>query len=573
MNLNKNLHWILYCIFIFSCAKISQPTGGPKDTIPPILISSVPRIEQTEYKGKTIELTFNEIITVNNPKEQLIITPAIGKDFKVEARQTKVLVTLEKPLQDSTTYAFNFRDAIRDVTENNPVRNLRIPFSTGSHIDSMTVEGTVLSMMSQRQLKDVTVAIQPYSDTFSIIRHPATYFTKSDEKGVFKLDNLKPGLYKLYAISDQNRNLIVDSKNEAYAFKRDSILLTEDISNLQLNLINLDIRPLKLTSARPYNTYFNLKTSKNLRTFNIQTEDSVDLYATYGADRSNILIYNSLAGRDSLRIRAILTDSINHQVDTTLYVKFSDKNPTPEKFSTQINATHLLADKGQLKIKLTFTKPIRTINFDSITFAVDSLHSISFNTPDITYTEDTRQMTITKTFDRALYIIPEPAPPSSQPKKDSLTQRNKSDMRANRKQPKLVIKNRLTLGKGAFISIENDSSESILQNITPARTEDLGIISATVKPSKDKVIIQLLNKAKLITNEAIHTTAATFQDLPPDEYVLRLIIDKNGNGRWDPGNYLENEEPEEIHYWKDEKGGREVKLKANFEIGPLLITY
>lgn len=146
-------------------------------------------------------------------------------------------------------------------------------------------------------------------------------------------------------------------------------------------------------------------------------------------------------------------------------------------------------------------------------------------------------------------------------------------MRANRKQPKLVIKNRLTLGKGAFISIENDSSESILQNITPARTEDLGIISATVKPSKDKVIIQLLNKAKLITNEAIHTTAATFQDLPPDEYVLRLIIDKNGNGRWDPGNYLENEEPEEIHYWKDEKGGREVKLKANFEIGPLLITY
>jgi uncharacterized protein (DUF2141 family) len=568
MNLKKNLHWLIYLLFVCSCARQSQPMGGPKDTIPPILLSSIPAQEQINYKGKTLELNFDEIVSLQNPKEQMIITPSIGKEFKAEVRQRKVLITFENPLSDSTTYTFNFREAVKDVTESNPAKNLKIAFSTGSYIDSMSIEGLVFHAIQQKPMKDVTVAIQPYNDTFNIFKHPATYFTKSDEKGVFQIENLKPGLYTIYAVADQNKNLIADPKNEAYGFKRDSILLDENKKNLLLNLVRLDIRPLKLTSARPYNTYFNIKATKNLKDFKIETEDSTDVYSAFGPDRANILVYNSFPGKDSVRIRTVLSDSLNNRVDTTFYMKFSEREATPEKFQMDLSDPTVLADKGEIKLTLTFSKPLKELNFDSIFFNVDSLNVIPFTAKDVDYNEPERKLTLRKHFDPALYVVPEQAPEQPVINKEEIKEKKKTKQSTTPK-----VKNRLLLGKGAFISIEQDSSGRLVQTISPRRTPDLGVISAELKQAPQTAIIQLLNKSKLLVGEVIHKKNAVFNDLPPDEYVLRIIVDRNGNGVWDPGNYLLREEPEEIHYWKDEKGVREIKLKANFEIGPLLITY
>jgi hypothetical protein len=95
---------------------------------------------------------------------------------------------------------------------------------------------------------------------------------------------------------------------------------------------------------------------------------------------------------------------------------------------------------------------------------------------------------------------------------------------------------------------------------------------AEAKAADNKVILQLVNQ-KLEVIQSIHGNKATFSDLVPSEYLLRIIIDKNGNGEWDAGNYLKREEPEPIIYYETEKHERSIKLKANFEIGPLLITY
>jgi uncharacterized protein (DUF2141 family) len=568
MNRLFKLFWFIYALFLISCARQSSPTGGPKDTIPPVLIKAIPGNEAINFKGKSIELTFSELVALANAKEQIIIAPTVGKDFEVDVRNNRVVLNFEKDLQDSTTYTFNFRDAVQDVTEKNPVRNLKLAISTGTYIDSMSVEGTVFNILQQKELKDVTVAIQAYNDTFNILKHPATFFTKSDEKGNFKIENLKPGLYNLYAFQDQNKNLIVDSRSEAYGFLKDSVLLDDNIKKIEIGLVRLDTRPLKITSARPYNTYFNIKTSKNVKAVTITAADSSDIYYSFGADNANLQIYNTLVDKDSTLINVSLEDSIQNRIDTTLYGKFLKREIDPEKFDYKIDETSLLADKGIFKAIITFTKPLKEVDFDSIRFTIDSTKILSFTQEDLFYDEPRKILTLTKKFDKNFYAVEEEGT-----EKPNVSNKTIADTTKSKTNQKPGIKNEFYLGYAAFISVEQDSSKQSKQSITPARTEDLGMIIAELEQTKSNIIIQLIDKEQKIIAAARNKSPVSFEDLNPGEYLLRIILDRNGNGVWDPGNYLRKEEPEEIYYYENETQQREIKLKANFELGPLLITY
>src|SRR5688572_1967904 len=203
MNIVKHIHWLIYSLFVLACARQTTPTGGPKDSIPPTLINSLPKQGQVNFKGKTIELTFSETIILNNPKEQLLITPSLGDKYVIKAKKNQVVLTLEQDLQDGTTYAINFREAIQDITEKNPAEMLKIAFSTGSYIDSLSIEGNVYDLLKTTDIKDATVALYQL-DTFDIFKHRPTYVTKSDAKGKFKIENLKPGKYFIYGMEDKN---------------------------------------------------------------------------------------------------------------------------------------------------------------------------------------------------------------------------------------------------------------------------------------------------------------------------------------------------------------------------------
>lgn len=219
--MSKILRWVLYVFLLTSCARQSAPTGGPKDTIPPVLVRAIPPNEAINFNDKEIQLLFSETVILNAPKEQLIVTPTIGKEYKIVNRKNSVILTFEDPLEDSTTYTFNFRESVQDITEKNPVRNLQLAYSTGTYIDSLSIEGTVFDMLRGKEIKDATVALHVENDTFNILEDPASYFTKTDEKGKFKISHLKPDNYYLYAFEDKNRNLIVNSRTESYGFKSD----------------------------------------------------------------------------------------------------------------------------------------------------------------------------------------------------------------------------------------------------------------------------------------------------------------------------------------------------------------
>lgn len=117
MNLRQLPCLLIYLLFCLSCAKQGMPTGGPKDSIPPKLISTNPSQKQLNFKGKELTFTFSENVTVINPKEQIIVTPSINKEFNATAKNKVVTFTFERDLSDSTTYSINFRDAVKDITE------------------------------------------------------------------------------------------------------------------------------------------------------------------------------------------------------------------------------------------------------------------------------------------------------------------------------------------------------------------------------------------------------------------------------------------------------------------------
>jgi hypothetical protein len=561
MNLNKHLHWIIYIVFFTSCARQSSPTGGPKDTIPPILIGSIPRNETVNFKEKTIELTFSETVILNNPKEQIIITPTAGKKYEIKTKKNKVVLTLENNLEDSTTYTFNFREAIQDINEKNPAKNLQLALSTGTYIDSLSIEGTVYDYIKDVEFEDAIVAIHEKNDTFSILKHPATYFTKSDEKGIFKISHLKSSTYYIYAIDDKNKNLVADTKSEFYGFKKDSIVLTNNIKKLSLGLIFLDARPLKFNSSRPYNTYFNIKTSKNIKRYELTSPDSLELYSCFGEDQANIRLYNNLGQRDSIQLKIVLHDSIGNSTDTIMFAKFNTRDVTPEKFSYEIKETFLHKNKGILNASILFSKPLKEFNTDSIIFKIDSTKSVTITPEDLNYDEPHRTLAIQKEVDVNLFI-------DTIDDKDTIALTDS----ANHKPAKPKLLYELYLGKGAFISIEQDSSKVDKETIKPVTQEDLAIIQVQISTNKSHYIVELLSKNYTLLKTIKNQSSLKFEDLQPGEYLIRVISDDNKNGEWDPGNYLLRKEPEVIKYYKSEKGLRTIPVKADWDVGPMLIT-
>lgn len=564
----KNTHWLislLLALFALGCARQTTPTGGPKDSIPPTLISSSPRQGALNFKGKTIELTFSEAIILNNTREQLIITPGLDKEIDARAKKNQVVLNLDEDLKDNTTYTINFREAVQDITEKNPALMLKLAFSTGNYLDSLSIEGNVYDLLKGTEIKDATIALCE-SDTFDIFKHKPIYITRSDDKGKFRLENLKPGTYFVYGLEDKNKNLIVDSKTESYGFIRDAFDLSQNIMGISIPFIRLDSRPLKLTSARPDGTYFNIKTSKSLIDYEIKAGDD-NIISSFGDDYSNVRIYNTFNDKDSIAARFIAKDSINNKLDSTFYVKFGTRKVDPEPFDVVINHINVIGTKGAIEGKITFSKPVLSINFDSIFYVLDSANRISFTQQDITWDSLRNILFIQKSFDRNLL-------PKEDAKQPGGGQAQRSIQNgATKKSAKSLKQNQFYFGQSAFISIEHDSSKQISEIVTPTKLEDTGVLIVEIQTSASHFFVELLTKDLQVIKTKRNARKISFEDLKPGDYQIRLIIDGNNNGSWDPGNFYKSQPPEEIFFYRNEKNVPVVNLKANWELGPLLIKH
>jgi hypothetical protein len=532
---------LVITFFIISCAKQSTPTGGPKDTIPPTLIGSIPSEKQKLFKSKQLELEFSELIVLNNPKDQIIITPSIGKDYKITSKKKTAIISLDKPLADSTTYTINFRDAIQDITEKNPARNLHLAFSTGEYIDSLSISGSVQELLTDKAVKDATVSLYQ-NDTFNIFKHRPTYMTKADAKGIFKLENLKAAKYWIYAYDDKNRNLIIDSKSESYGFISKPIILTKNVDQIKIPIQHLDARELKVTSARAYGTYFNIKTSKYIKDFSA-TSDTSKIFASFGDDASNIKIYNSFKTQfDSLRMNLTIADSINNKLDTVIYLKFSNRKAEKEKFSQTIDENLIETNKNISQIKLRFSKPIQTINLDTAYLELDTLNKIPITKENMKWNSHLNQVEIATTVDKKIFS-------------------------ADKKKP---TKRNLVISKASFISIENDSSQRISEAPKILKEDDLAVLLIKAKSNSNAFIVQLLDKNYNVIKSVKNSREIRFENIQPGGYIIRLITDINENGQQDFGNFNLKEQPEPVHFLSNRKRRSHFKSKSKLGSWPIV---
>ncbi len=552
---------ILFVQLACSCAQQGVPTGGEKDSQPPQLLESQPQNRQTLYRGNQVTLVFDEFIQLNNPREQIIIVPPLDKKkLEVTSRKNRFILRFNQALKDSTTYNINFRETIQDITERNPVKNLKLAFSTGPDVDTLSISGTVRRHLTNEPQENCVIALLPWSDTANIFKQTPLYFTLSDKNGVYQLDNIKKGKYLIYTFNDKNKNLIVDSQLETFGFKSQPIELKDNNLTVQLTVLKLDMRPLRLASARPVGNQFIIRFNKGFRDISLQVQDTTLNIFYSQPEPSTISIYRSFDLQDSLQLKISCTDSLQNKVDTAIYLKFSKQGMLPEKFNLQLDKVNYHTQSRLLTAEIRFNKPVVKSLADSIIVYADTLHAISFSQTDFTWNKTHTQTSITKTLETPLNF--EITPRQRRKQKTDLSQKDKT------KEPDYrQLINHLILKRATFISAENDSSTATFASIKKITPEDQATILYNVD-SETIALVEAYTKNQVMATSK--TKTGRFSNLPPDTYRLRAYIDTNQNGVWDWGNFYLRQEPEPVWFYY-ENNTADIPAKANWEIGPLWI--
>jgi len=530
-------------LLLTACANIAMPTGGPRDKTPPELLSSSPHNNQLNFNGKSIELVFNEDIKLKDPKEEILIVPSIGKKTLFTVKKKKLIISPELEWLPNTTYSINFRDGVQDITEGNPAENLHLAFSTGPIIDSLSINGMVNDIFTEKIPLKITIALYQ-SDTFDIFKHTPTFFTKSDKNGKFSLPNLKAQQYFIYAFDDKNKNLKVDSKTEKFGFRTFSINPLSLKDSIQIPMISVDSRPLTITNIRHTDKTSRLRFNKPIDSLSIQGISSRETIYTFGSDQSELIFYNAFTKGDSIKTTLNATDSVGNKIDTVFFIKYGEIKTAEESFKVKEFPQQYDVPTRIYTYTLGFNKPISKINTDSLLVKYDTIKTVPVEIKNIKIDTLHNQVTI-KT----------PVEELQDPEK------------------KKTLQAQFLLGKGAFITIANDSLKRTIKQIKVFVEDDMGTVAVKVETKEPNYIVQVMTSDNKVVQSHSNIKNYTIKNLEPMEYRLRIIVDENKNGKWDSGNFYKRIEPERIILFKSEEGKYSFPLRANWEYGPVLIKF
>ena len=526
-------------LFTFSCARISSPPGGPEDKEPPVLISSIPTDGQTNYSESTITLTFDESVTTKAIETNLIITPSITGSFKTKVKRNKIELSFDSTWRENTTYSLNFGNTIADLNEGNQPSNLYLSFSTGPTIDSLSVSGTITNLYSTEPVENALVSLYTTQDTIDITSGKALYYTKTDSAGNYKFQNLPNGNFLVYGVVDKNNNLKADTDKELYGFLPDTVNLTSNQADQSFVLQRLNTNELSIKTGRNYGKYYDLTFSKPIQTYAIDQPSGRVANQRRGVDQ--IRFYNiDVSIGDTLIVPLTATDSIGQTISENVKVFFKESNIEPEDFSTAVTLNQQ-GGQDQLAISATFNKPVKREDLNKIKFVKDSTEIYTLPANSTNWNQD-------RTV--ADWVIPI----------STLINQNE----------KLTI----TYEPGAFISVENDSSKMVNKQYQRLKTEDSGIIKGKISTDAENYIVQLLNNQNQVLHELVNQPEYTFDGLSAGNYKVRLIIDKNNNGKLDVGNITNRTPAETVIFYTDPLNqARTIGVKKNWEVDGINISH
>jgi uncharacterized protein (DUF2141 family) len=521
-------------VFLQSCAQMASPPGGKKDTLAPVVVNSVPLNKSKNFKGKKIELNFNEYVTIKGLNQELLITPSIG-NYETRIRPMGLTLVLDSALKDNTTYTFNFRNAVEDVSERNIGKNIKLVFSTSTLIDSLKIEGQVKRLLTNKKADNITVGLYPYNDTLSIDKAKPYYFVKTDTSGIYTLENLAAGKYYMAAFEDVNNNLLYNSAKESVDFITEPYieLRKNEKRDFKIALQNQDVLKLSKTTTTAKTILYEF--SRGVKSADLLFSSTEKPMYQIENDRNLRIYAGGLNKTDTLKIEAALEDSVGRKTTFKLKAKFRElaKKEKTTNVPLGFDVFPKLGSKivASDSILILFPKPV-------LQWVTKKVHILTENEDDLTFPDEAFSWNKLQTV---LTI-----------KSSFLPQREKFT---------------LSLDKYAFVGPEADSTQEFKQIISRLDPEDTGTIEGGIR-KPGHYIYQLLKGEKLEkVYEQKSNGPCSFQNVEPGVYTLRAILDSNQNGQWDIGNFKTKTKSEDVYFFENK-----IKLKANFQLTDLWIN-
>ncbi|SFS49184.1 Ig-like domain-containing protein [Lutibacter maritimus] len=514
---------ILYTAF-FGCAKRGTPTGGPKDSIPPVLVNAIPKIETINFKENKIKLYFNEYIKIKDVKKNLVISPPQKYDPIITPAGTAskfITIKILDTLDLNTTYSFNFGNSIVDNNEENKLENFKYVFSTGTFIDSLKLSGKVTNPLIKKSLTNIDVMLYEYNSQFNdsiIYKQKPRYIANTLDSTLFEITNIREGKYLLIALQDANSNKIYNPEIDKIGFIGDTVTLPTD-KTFDFTIFK-EIPKLKVIKPKEVNkghAIFGFEGNAN--------DLIIELLTPTPEDFKSEIVYEKNKDTINYWYTPFETDSLNFKVS---------KNNYSENFTLSLRSSKT----DSLKITPSATGILHLID----TFFV------STNTPIIDF--NASLIKITKKDSTEVLFTP-------------IISKSKNKLYLNFEKEINTDYNLEILPK-TITDIYQISNDSISYKLKTKSPEDYGTINLSFENSKNTpLIVELLNEKEQVIRKAKTNNQQTisFELLLPGKYLVRVTLDENNNGIWDTGNFLTRKQPETVKFFD-----QIIELRANYEL-------
>jgi hypothetical protein len=521
--------WIILAEYLLlsGCAQIGSLGGGERDTIPPQIdtLLSTPNM-QTRFTPKRIELHFDEFINLTDVFTQVVVSPPLQGMKVTKPRYKMVLVEFDpaEPFRENATYTINFGTAIKDFTEGN-VSPFRFVFSTGDYIDSLRIGGKVVDAYSKEPVPDVLVMLYDNLADSVVRTERPFYFARTDKQGLFQIENIRPDRFKVFALIDGNLNYLYDQDTERIGFLEEPVLLHDSLSvpDIRIRLFR-ETPPLRLVN-RDVRNYGRMKLLFNRAPYDAAIRIEPESYVL--AQETEL---------DTIRIFYNFEEGARMQVfvgEDTITLEGRNRAEFESKGSLQLRKPfgerQLLpvspVDRG---VRLDFNHPLAALDSTRFLLKQDTLEDMLQPRVFLDSTHR-RQMRLEFPFEEAvpysLTILPDAV-------RDVFGFSNTDTLRTS-----LQLRSRKELANLILKVDQLDSSMAYVLELI-----------------QQKELVETM----LVSGETEYSR--TFASINPGEYQLRVTEDRNGNGRWDPGNYDEGQQPERITVLRLET------LRANWDL-------
>ncbi|MEO8117475.1 MAG: Ig-like domain-containing protein [Bacteroidota bacterium] len=217
-----------------SCANIIPPTGGPKDTIAPVLVGALPADSSRNFITKKITLNFDEYVQLSsNFGDEIVVSPYPLLPPLFEARLKTVTIKLRDTLKPNTTYSIDFGNAIQDVNELNTIKNFDYVFSTGNYIANGTLSGKVIEAETGETDSTLIVILHSNLQDSAVKKLRPDYFAKLNGSGNFVFHHLPNEKFSVYVLPNDYSKKYDDS-TKMFAFLNEPVKIDSSRQSITL---------------------------------------------------------------------------------------------------------------------------------------------------------------------------------------------------------------------------------------------------------------------------------------------------------------------------------------------------